>query len=138
MNIKKTIWMGTGFISLGMAYVGFVLPGIPFSIFLVFAAYCFAKSNKRMHDWIYNHKHFGPFLTNWTEKRVFPFRYKIAMVLVMSSSLAFLWFSTQNLAAVLWSGSFMALVAGWAWRFPSSVPEHDTRKAQGKRIGWIR
>ena len=121
-----------------MAYVGFVLPGIPFSIFLVFAAYCFAKSSKRMHDWIYNHKHFGPFLTNWTEKRVFPFRYKIAMILVMSSSLAFLWFTSQNIAAVLWSGSFMALVAVWAWRFPATVDEHDRRKSQGKRIGWIR
>jgi len=138
MNIKKTLWMGTGFVSLGMAYVGFVLPGIPFSIFLVFAAYCFAKSNKKMHDWIYNHKHFGPFLTNWTEKRVFPFRYKIAMVLVMSSSLAFLWFTSQNIAAVLWSGASMALVAIWANRFPSTVEEHDNRKARGKRIGWIK
>ena len=138
MNIKKTLWMGTGFASLGMAYVGFVLPGIPFSIFLVFAAYCFAKSNKRMHDWIYNHKHFGPFLTNWTEKRVFPFRYKIAMILVMSSTLVFTYIATSNIKAVIFSGAFMALVAAWAWRFPSSVAEHDTRKAQGKRIGWIR
>jgi len=138
MQIKKTLWLITGFASLGMAYVGFVLPGIPFSIFLVFAAYCFAKSSKKMHDWIYNHKHFGPFLTNWTEKRVFPFRYKIAMILVMSSSLAFLWFSTENPAAVLWSGLFMALVATWAWRFPATVEEHDRRKAEGRKIGWIR
>ena len=49
--IKKYFWMGLGFLSLGMAYVGVVVPGIPFSIFLVFAAYCFAKSSKRMHDW---------------------------------------------------------------------------------------
>lgn len=138
MQIKKTLWMGTGFASLGMAYVGFVMPGIPFSIFLVFAAYCFAKSNKRMHDWIYNHKHFGPFLTNWTEKRVFPFRYKIAMILVMSSTLVFLWFTSGNALAVAWSGSAMALVAVWAWRFPSSVQEHDERKRAGKKIGWIR
>jgi hypothetical protein len=138
MQIKKTLWMIAGFASLGMAYVGFVLPGIPFSIFLVFAAYCFAKSNKKMHAWIYNHKHFGPFLTNWTEKRVFPFKYKIAMVLVMSSTLAFLWFTSGNAVAVLWSGGAMALVAVWAWRFPSSVEEHDRRKREGKRIGWIR
>ena len=138
MNIKKTLWMSTGFASLGMAYVGFVLPGIPFSIFLVFSAYCFAKSNKRMHDWIYNHKHFGPFLTNWTEKRVFPFKYKIAMVLVMSSSLAFLWFTTFNPAAVLWSGACMSLVAVWALKFPSTIEEHDRRKQEGKKIGWIR
>jgi len=121
-----------------MAYVGFVLPGIPFSIFLVFAAYCFAKSSKKMHDWIYNHKHFGPFLTNWTEKRVFPFRYKIAMILVMSSTLAITYHATGNLKAVIYSGIFMALVAIWAWRFPSTVEEHARRKAEGKKIGWIR
>jgi len=91
-----------------------------------------------MHDWIYNHKHFGPFLTNWTEKRVFPFRYKIAMVLVMSSSLAFLWFTTHNHIAVAGSGISMVLIAGWAWRFPSTVEEHDQRKATGRKIGWIR
>jgi uncharacterized membrane protein YbaN (DUF454 family) len=136
--IKKYIWMGLGFLSLGMAYVGVVVPGIPFSIFLVFSAYCFAKSSKKMHDWLYNHKYFGPFLTNWVNKRVFPTKGKYAMVLVMSSSLAFLWFTTENIKAVLWSGGFMALVAIWAWRYPGTVQEHGDRLAQGKKIGWIK
>ena len=130
--------MALGFLSLGMAYVGLILPGIPFSIFLVFAAYCFAKSSKRMHDWLYNHKYFGPFLTNWVQKRVFPTKGKYAMVIVMSSSLAFLWFSTGNIKAVLWSGGFMALVAIWAWRFPGSVAEHEKRTKLGKKIGWLK
>ena len=137
-TIKKYIWMALGFLSLGMAYVGLILPGIPFSIFLVFAAYCFAKSSKRMHDWLYNHKYFGPFLTNWVQKRVFPTKGKYAMVIVMSSSLAFLWFSTGNIKAVLWSGVFMALVAIWAWRFPGSVAEHEKRTKLGKKIGWLK
>ena len=126
--IKKALWYVTGMLSLGMAYIGFVTPGIPFSIFLVFSAYCFSKSSQKMHDWLYNHKHFGPFLTNWVEKRIFPQRMKYAMVVVMSSSLAFLWFTTYNLNAVLWSGGFMALVAVWAWRYPGS--EEDWLKRQ--------
>ena len=136
--IKKYIWMGIGFLSLGMAYVGVVVPGIPFSIFLVFAAYCFAKSSKRMHDWLYNHKYFGPFLTTWVQKKVFPTKGKYLMLLVMASSLAFLWFTTENIKAVAWSGGFMALVAIWAWRFPGSVEEHASRVEQGKKIGWIK
>ena len=136
--VKKYVWMGLGFLSLGMAYVGVVVPGIPFSIFLVFAAYCFAKSNKKMHDWLYNHKYFGPFLTNWVQKRVFPTKGKYAMVLVMSSSLAFLYFSTGNLKAVAYSGIFMVLVAIWAWRFPGTVEEHTKRTKLGKKIGWIK
>ena len=130
--------MALGFLSLGMAYIGVVVPGIPFSIFLVFAAYCFAKSSPRMHAWIYNHKYFGPFLTNWTQKRVFPQKMKYAMVAVMSSSAAFLYFSTGNIKATLWSAGFMALVAIWAWRYPSSVAEYDKRTKLGKKIGWIR
>ena len=136
--IKKYLWMGLGFLSLGMAYVGVIVPGIPFSIFLVFAAYCFAKSSPRMHAWIYNHKYFGPFLTNWTQKSVFPTKGKYAMIIVMSSSLAFLWFSTGNIKAVMYSGIFMLLVAVWAWRFPGSVAEHEKRTKLGKRIGWLR
>jgi uncharacterized membrane protein YbaN (DUF454 family) len=138
MNIKKTLWLILGFISLGLAYLGVILPGLPFSIFLVFAAYCFAKSSERMHKWIYNHKYFGPFLTNWTQKRVFPQKGKYAMVIVMSSSLAFLWFTTYNANAVLWSGLFMFLVAVWAWRYPGTVEEYNRRKENGEKIAWLK
>lgn len=130
--------MTMGFLSLIMAYVGLVVPGIPFSIFLVFAAYCFSKSSKRMHDWIYNHKHFGPFLTNWSEKRIFPTKMKYVMVFVMASTLVFTWITTHNVNAVVWSGGFMALVALWAWRFPGSIEEWNKRKQDGKKIGWLK
>jgi uncharacterized membrane protein YbaN (DUF454 family) len=138
MNIKKYLWMGLGFLSLGMAYLGVILPGLPFSVFLVFAAYCFAKSSKKWHDWLYNHKYFGPFLTNWTQKKVFPTWAKYMMIAVMSSSLAFLWFTTGNIKAVAWSGGFMALVAIWAWRYPGSVEEYQRRKDAGKKIAWLK
>ena len=129
-RIKKALWYSTGMISLGLAYIGFITPGIPFSIFLVFSAYCFSKSSQRMHDYLYNHKHFGPFLTNWIEKRIFPQRMKYAMIVVMSSSIAFLWFTTYNLVAVLWSGGFMVAVAVWAWRYPGSEEEWNSRNPE--------
>jgi len=91
-----------------------------------------------MHDWLYNHKYFGPFLTNWTQKRVFPTKGKYAMIIVMASSLAFLWFTTYNVAAVAWTGATMALVAIWAWRFPGSVEEHTKREQLGMKIGWLK
>ena len=139
MNIiKKYLYQGFGFFCVGMAYIGFVTPGIPFSIFLVMAAWAFAKSSPRMHKWLYNHKHFGPFLTNWTQKRVFPTKGKYAMVLVMSSTLAFTWFATGNIKAVLYSGTFMALVAIWAWRYPGSLKEYNRRVDSKERIAWLK
>jgi uncharacterized membrane protein YbaN (DUF454 family) len=86
-NMKKLFWNVLGFLSLGMAYLGVITPGLPYSIFVVFAAYCFSKGSERMHRWIYNHKLFGPFLTNWGEKRVFPTKMKFFMLAMMSTSL---------------------------------------------------
>ena len=136
--IKKYFYLSIGFLCVGLAYIGFVTPGIPFSIFLVIAAWAFAKSSKRMEAWLYNHPWFGKFLTNWTKKRVFPTRGKYLMVLVMSSTLAFTYFATGNLNAVLWSGGFMALVAIWAWRYPGSLEEHERRVKAGLRIAWLK
>jgi len=138
MKLKQALWKILGFILLGIAYIGVVTPGLPFSPFLVGAAFSFSKGSPTMHAWIYNHKYFGPFLTNWVGKQVFPTKMKYMMLLVMSSSLVALWFTTHNLHAILGSGSFMLLVSCWAWRFPGSIEEYQRRKDAGKRIAWIK
>lgn len=134
--IKKVLWTTVGLLSLGMAYIGVVTPGIPYSPFVVFAAYCFSKGSERLHKWIYNHKIFGPFLTNWGEKRVFPQKMKYFMLAMMSVSLIIMSF-TVPIKGVVYTGIFMACVAVWAWRYPSSVEEHDLRIAEGRKIGWF-
>ena len=134
--VKRFLWKILGFISLGMAYVGLITPGIPYSCFVVFAAYCFAKGSPKMHAWLYNHKIFGPFLTNWGEKRVFPTKMKFFMLARMSSSLIIMSF-TVPVRGVVYTGIFMFVVAVWAWRFPGSVEEHGQRIKEGRKIGWF-
>ena len=138
MNIKKLFWNILGFISLGLAYIGVVTPGIPYSPFIVFAAYCFSKGSERMHRWIYNHKLFGPFLTNWNTKRVFPQKMKYFMLAMMSLSLILMWTGGIKPIGIISTAAFMALVAIWAWRFPGSVQEYDRRIIEGEKIGWLR
>jgi uncharacterized membrane protein YbaN (DUF454 family) len=91
-----------------------------------------------MHRWIYSHKLFGPFLRGWEEKRIFPQKLKYFMLVTMGSTLLITWLSTGNIKAVIYSGIFLALVAIWAWRFPSSAEEYDRRVASGKRVAWMR
>jgi uncharacterized membrane protein YbaN (DUF454 family) len=136
--VKKYFYMAIGFICVGFAYIGVITPGIPFSIFLVIAAWAFAKSSPKMEAWLYNHPWFGKFLTNWNTKRVFPTKGKYAMVIVMTSTLVFTWFTTGNANAVIYSGAFMAGVAVWAWRYPGSVEEHTRRLEAGERVAWLR
>ena len=134
-KIKRAFFFILGFISLGMAYVGVVTPGIPYSPFIVFSAYCFSKSSKRMENWIYNHKIFGPFLLNWETKKVFPTKMKYFMLFMMTTSLLIIWFTTGKIILLLSVAAVMALVATWACRFPGSVDEYERRRAAGIRVG---
>lgn len=136
--MKKLFWNILGFLSLGMAYIGVITPGIPYSPFVVFAAYCFSKGSERMHRWIYNHKIFGPFLTNWNEKRVFPQKMRYLMLGMMSLSLVLMYTGGVKPIGIISTAVFMALVATWAWRYPNTPEEHDRRKLEGKKIGWLK
>ena len=136
-KLKKFLYFTLGCFCIAMAYVGVVTPGIPYSPFVVAAAFCFARSSERAHRWIMTHKIFGPFLTNWSTKRVFPQKMKYLMIAMMSLSLTLMMLGTVPLRGVVYTGIFMLLVAVWAWRYPSSVEEHDLRVEQGKKIGWF-
>ena len=135
--MKRIFFLTLGFINLGLAYLGMITPGLPFSIFIVLAAYCFTKSSPKMHAWIYGHPKFGPFLRNWTEKRVFPRKMKYLMIITMSSTALFLFF-TAPLRATIYSSVFMFLVAVWAWRYPDTVEEHDRRIKNKEKVGWLK
>lgn len=131
-NIKKTAWIVLGFICLAIAYIGIVTPGIPWSTPTVGAAFCFAKGSDRWHQWIMNHKLFGPFLRNWSEKRIFPTKAKWAMVITMDSSLIILWLTTHNWKLVAGTAVVMALVAIWALRYPGSLEAWEQRQRRSK------
>jgi uncharacterized protein len=136
--MKKLFWNSLGFVCLGLAYVGVIMPGFPYSIWIVAAAYCFSKGSERMHRWLYNHPLFGPFLTNWSEKRVFPTKMKYFMIGMMSTSLIIMYTTDIPINGIVYTGIFMLFVAVWAWRFPGSTAEFDRRKIAGEKVGWIK
>ncbi len=49
--MKKIVYMVVGCIGLGLGTVGTVLPVLPTFPFLLLAAYCFARSSKKIHNW---------------------------------------------------------------------------------------
>ena len=54
-KIKKYLWFTAGILCLGIAYIGIVVPGIPWSTPSLGAAYCFARSSERFHNYMLNH-----------------------------------------------------------------------------------
>ena len=137
-KIKKAIWMTLGFICLGIAYIGVVTPGIPWSTPSLIAAWCFSKSSERWHNYIVNHKLFGPFIRDWQGGRVFPTMAKWAMFICMDVSLLIIWFTTYNVKLTMGVGLFMLFWMIWASRYPGSKEEAERRKAEGKKLGWFK
>lgn len=137
LNVAKIAWFGGGLVLLGVAYIGVITPGIPWSTPSLGAAYCFARSNQRWHAWMMNHRIFGTFLKNWQTKRVFPTKAKWAMLISMDASLLMVWFTTGSLWLTGGLALLMMAVAAWAWRYPGSVAQADERKIRGQPLGWF-
>lgn len=63
----RWVWAGIGSVSLILGCVGIVLPLLPTVPFLILAAFCFARSSPRMHDWLVSHRTFGPLILDWQQ-----------------------------------------------------------------------
>lgn len=59
------LWAGLGLICVALAAVGVVLPLLPTVPFLLLAAFFFARSSSRLHNWLISHRTFGPMILDW-------------------------------------------------------------------------
>ena len=61
----RWLWLAFGLICLGIGLVGTVLPLVPTVPLVLLAAYAFARSSERLHDWLVRHPRLGPPLEDW-------------------------------------------------------------------------
>lgn len=61
-----------GWLCIGLAIIGAVLPVMPTTVFVLCAAWCFARSNQRFYQWLLNHRVFGECVRGWQEGRPIP------------------------------------------------------------------
>lgn len=61
----RLAYQALGFLALGLGFLGVFLPLLPTTIFVLIAAWAFARSSDRLHDWLYTHPRFGPLLVDW-------------------------------------------------------------------------
>ena len=137
-KIKRAFWFTLGIILVGVAYLGVLIPGLPWSTPILGATFCFAKSSPRFHAWIMNHPRFGPFIKNWSTYRVYPTAAKYLMVAVMTTSLVVFFLTVANVKATIYMAITFALIIVWATRYPGTKAEAERRIEAGEKIGWLK
>lgn len=89
LNILLTI-LGHLFVVIGV--IGFFLPFIPGTPFLLLALWCYAKSSARFHKKLIESRWFGPVLRDWSEHGRIRLKAKLVAIASIASSVIFLEF----------------------------------------------
>lgn len=87
--LRKWLLIFVGILSVGVGTVGFFLPLLPTTPFLLLAAACFIRSSDRLHLWLTTHKWFGPYIKNYREQRAITNRSKVVTLLLLWSTLCY-------------------------------------------------
>lgn len=116
----RALLLAVGFVCVGLATLGVILPLLPTTPFLLLAAACFAKSSERFYRVLLDNRVFGPLIRDWREHRAIPLRAKLlaiaAIALVMGSTSAF---ALEHPAARIGLLAFGLGLCAWLWRQPT-------------------
>ncbi len=94
MKLKKILLIFLGLIFMTLGTIGIFVPGLPTTIFMILAAYCFVKSSEKLYKWVIENKFVGDKVKHFMETKSIPLRGKIhsisAMWIMVILSLIFL------------------------------------------------
>ncbi len=83
-KLIRGILIIAGTFFLGFGIIGIFLPLLPTTPFLLLAAACYARSSKRIYNWLLNNKWFGNYIKNYRERKAVLLKIKVL-------SISFLW-----------------------------------------------
>ena len=89
----RVLYAALGFVFLGLGILGFIVPGLPGFLWLLFALWFFSRSNERMYRWMLTNQYFGQSLRDYKGGLGMPRWVKVvavtAIVLAVSYSAGF-------------------------------------------------
>lgn len=87
----RLLYLGIGWLSVGMAVAGLILPILPTTPMLLVAIWAFSRSSPELAEKIRTHRVFGPPIRNWQDNGAISTKAKILAVFIMGLMGAWLW-----------------------------------------------
>ena len=84
----RITWLIVGLLALALGAIGIAVPLLPTTPLILLAAFAFARSSNRLHEWLITHDVFGTLIDNWHRHGAISRRAKIASVVSMIALLA--------------------------------------------------
>jgi uncharacterized membrane protein YbaN (DUF454 family) len=94
--ILRYVWLVLGFLFTGLGFLGYILPGLPGTVFILIAVYFFARSSPRFYNWLLNNRIFGELIRDWRTGKGLSLRAKTMAISVIAITIAFSVFAIQN------------------------------------------
>ena len=82
-RLKKLALVSLGLLFLGVGIAGYILPGLPGTIFLIVAAALFVRSSDRLYSFVVHNRLFGRQVKSFLETGAMPMRAKVMALLSM-------------------------------------------------------
>ena len=122
MRIGRAAYTVMGLALVGVGFVGLILPGLPTTIFMILALFCFKKGSVRLENWLLRNKVFGPTLRDWDKNHAIKRRTKVVAVTTMWIFAGVSIFIIPN----LWVKLAVAATCAWAtWYIVSRKSVED-------------
>ena len=84
----RWLWFGIGWIAVAVGFVGVVVPGLPTTGFMVFAAWCFSKSSPRFERWLLELRGVGPLIRDYRAGLGMPRRAKVSAIVMIIAAVS--------------------------------------------------
>jgi uncharacterized membrane protein YbaN (DUF454 family) len=84
----RVVFLVLGWLCLALGVVGLFLPVMPGTVFILLAAFFFARSSQRVHDSIIRHPRLGPLVEDYQAGRGIPRPAKVLAVTMIIASFA--------------------------------------------------
>ena len=83
MKLLKPILISFGTMSLGLAIIGIVVPGIPATPFFLLSAGLYLRSSEKLHNKLLSNKWVGPYIIKYQKNKGLSKRGKIIAMMTM-------------------------------------------------------